>query len=177
MNQLNKVETADQVYSQELNQILLKTPPGLFRLALIIFSTCLTIVMIGSIFMEYEKEKQYQYVAYEQEDGKVQLVLFADEDITNYLEESSLQLQHGGGEWQINADSVYTSTVYKINNEFIRLDEPSIQALNDLSKIEKKYKYQVVTHQQQLQEQLVQNQAGVLSFAVGKVRLYRLFFS
>lgn len=180
MVNLKSVSSPEQVYSEELNEILIKTPPRLFKLAILMFTACVLAALLGGFFVRYEKSKHYDYILYRGEKGVNTLVIFSEENIADRLEGNVLKLypgaaaSHGEG-LSFRADSVSKEEIYRVNNAYSALGSKEVETLPEIRSLDVHYKYYLYASDTALAVNFDEYRVGVLYLPMGKQRLFRLF--
>lgn len=180
MVNLKDVSTPEQVYSEELNEILIKTPPRLFKVAIGIFTAFMVVGLLGGFLINYERNNHYHYVLYENEQGKTAVVIFSEEDISNQLRQNKFSLYPGSSgdsanELKVGVDSILTEKIYRVNNTYLKLEGKEVETLPEISNLEIHYKYYLYLPAASSAAGLGGYRVGMLYLPMGKRSLIRLF--
>ncbi len=180
MVNLKDVSTPEQVYSEELNEILIKTPPRLFKWAILIFTACTTIVLLGGFLVDYEKSNRYDYILYRSESGAPTIVIFSKEEITQALSHNGFKLYPNAAVTKhnaltVHADSVAREEIFSINKAYSKLEAQEIKNLPEIKNVEVNFKYYIRVPESSVAPVFEDYRVGTLYLPVGKARLIRLF--
>lgn len=184
MDHLKDIKRVEQVYSNDLNEVLLKTPPTLFKYALIAFAACLLIVALLSFTIEYEKTQQFDYVLYESEHvDHIELLFFSKQPMkekiksnTIVIETSNSVLPGSAQKIEFLADTIIENKAFEIAGSPIDIDKSSVNQLDNVSNINASYKYTLISNHPTLKENLDAFKVGKLNVSLGKAKLYEMFF-
>lgn len=179
MDHLIKVRTFDEMYSKEYNQILIKTPPSLFKTGLLIFSFALILIFLAGYFLKFDKIYKFSAIGKVSEgDNFIISATSEKNDIVKFvnfpkaIKFNDKKLQ---GSYIIEIDSVKTSEILYYGNEVINLDKLDLKLVDNVNKIKVKYLY--TFHGRRTENSSPTIMTGDINLIGGKERLYKLIFS
>ncbi|MDF1698748.1 MAG: hypothetical protein P1U56_23040 [Saprospiraceae bacterium] len=185
MDHLKNVKTFDEIYSNDFNEILIKTPPNLFRVGLIIFAICVVSVTFLSLVVTYDKQVEIPFIAsYERSTNTVKLEVTTKQNIEKYLEqddviiefETANQLSAENDKNGFMIDRYETTQMVSIDGEIKKVESFEADRVQNFAAVGLLYQYDIYYTPK---EGIIPKEAitkGKLYLQVGKQRLYKMFF-
>src|SRR5438876_1543371 len=87
-NNLQNYTTEEQIYSNDLNEILSKTPPRLFKLTLLAIAICICILFVSAYFIKYNETTSTNFVMTATGEMNAKLTVIADKSNIQKLTKS-----------------------------------------------------------------------------------------
>lgn len=184
MDHLEKVKKVEVIYSNDFNEILVKTPPSLFRVGLIIFLIGMLSVISLGYFFTFDKEVKIPFISlYDTQDQNHTIGFFTKSNIDNLLKsqdvlklelESQNMLSSENKKLNVNYSSFSKTKEAFLNGTKLENLESVLENNSNIGGIKFRYKYTIKLNKAEISQIPLEASKGILYLNVGKERLYKV---
>lgn len=177
MDYLRNIKSIDQIYSADLNAVLVKMPPRIFSHALLVFLIGIISVFAIGYFVKYERTVSFDcFISTDHKTQRQKIVFFSSSQLDTAAVRKDGYLITGENRscnLQGKVKDMDVQEVYSINGKIA--DTLSIEYLKiytTTSDFEKKFKYILFLNIDSVQKHI---SIGKIEIPLGTARLYKAF--
>ncbi|MCH2084821.1 MAG: hypothetical protein MK226_20715 [Saprospiraceae bacterium] len=185
MDYLKEVKTMDEVHSKDFNQILIKTPPRLYSIGIVVFFICtLAIVIIGLLF-KYEKSIELDFAStISPTSNEIVLVVITNKEIDYLLKNKEIIIEKSSDNKLSASNKKLKTNFQSYTKEQLVSDDKSLEQLSNKNfdkillnnQLEYINRYEFLISSNNFEQPFSKYDKGKIYFRVGEEPLYKMFF-
>ncbi len=181
MDYLKDIKNIKQVYSSELNEILVKTPPKIFRRFLIIVFGLIVICSLLAVTLSFEKTEEYPYVLNIKPNSvncNEMTFYSSNGNLYKILNSKDIKISSSSSpnlSFTTSIDCCYVEKDIVHDGKIIDFNSQNLRNISDLNKLNLRYRYTLFINDTLNNFKKDEFILGRIQINLGKEKLYNFF--